>query len=235
MSRVVLVHGFTQTGASWNSVALGLPDHEVLCPDAPGHGTRAAVGADLVTSALVLAPCGPAAFVGYSMGARVCLHLALLRPDLVTALVLVGGTAGIDDAQERAARRTADEALADRLERIGTEAFLDEWLAQPLFAGLPAEGRDGRSTDAAGMASSLRLAGTGTQEPLWDRLAELDMPVLVVAGERDAKFRALGERLVASIGANAALAIVPAAGHAAHLEQPEAFVALVRPWLARHA
>lgn len=229
------MHGFTQTGASWATVAAGLTGHDVVTPDQPGHGERASARADLVAAARLLAPLGPAAFVGYSMGARICLHLALLRPDVVTALVLLGGTAGIDDAGERAARRAADGVLADRLELIGTDAFLDEWLAQPLFAALPAGGRGARSQDASGMAWSLRLAGTGTQEPLWDRLDELAMPVLVVAGERDDKFRALGERLVAGIGANARLGIVAGAGHAAHLEQPEAFLALVRPWLDDHA
>ena len=231
---MVLVHGFTQTGASWATIAAGLADHEVLTPDQPGHGDRAAERADLVTSALLLAPLGPAAFVGYSMGARIALHLALLRPDLVDALVLLGGTAGIDDDEERAARRAADEVLADRLEDIGTDAFLDEWLAQPLFAGLPAEARGARSTDASGLAWSLRLSGTGTQQPLWDRLGELRMPVLVVAGERDEKFRALGQRLVAAIGANATLGLVPDAGHAAHLERPDGFLDVVRPWLEAH-
>jgi 2-succinyl-6-hydroxy-2,4-cyclohexadiene-1-carboxylate synthase len=193
------------------------------------------VRADLAGSAELLVPLGPATFVGYSMGARVALHLALRHPAAVTALVLVGGTAGIDDDAERAARRAADDALASRIEAIGTDAFLDEWLAQPLFAGLPADGRGARSTDAAGLAASLRRAGTGTQEPLWDRLATLAMPVLVVAGERDEKFRAIGERLVAGIGANGALALVPGAGHAAHLEQPDAFLAVLRPWLDRHS
>jgi 2-succinyl-6-hydroxy-2,4-cyclohexadiene-1-carboxylate synthase len=230
MSRVVLVHGFTQTGASWATIAAGLPDHEVLTPDQPGHGSRAADRADLPSSADDLAPLGPAAFVGYSMGARIALHLALRHPGAVTRLVLLGGTAGIDDEAERAARRHADEALADRLELIGTDAFLDEWLAQPLFAGLPDGGRGARSRDASGMAWSLRLAGTGTQEPLWDRLGEVAVPVLVVAGERDAKFRALGERLAAGLP-DAELAIVPGAGHAAHLERPEAFLAILRPWL----
>ncbi|MCU1488338.1 MAG: alpha/beta hydrolase [Actinomycetia bacterium] len=229
---MVLVHGFTQTGASWATIAAGLEGHDVVAPDQPGHGDRGAERADLVTSARLLAPLGPAAFVGYSMGARIALHLALLRPDLVSALVLLGGTAGIDDDEERAARRAADEVLADRLEDIGTEAFLDEWLAQPLFAGLPTEGRGARSTDAAGLAWSLRLSGTGTQQPLWDRLGELAMPVLVVAGERDEKFRALGDRLVAGIGGNAELALVAGAGHAAHLERPDGFLAVVRPWLA---
>jgi pimeloyl-ACP methyl ester carboxylesterase len=85
-----------------------------------------------------------------------------------------------------------------------------------------------------GLASSLRLAGTGTQEPLWGRLGSLAMPVLVTAGEHDAKFTALARRLVDSIGTNARMAVVPGAGHAAHLEQPEAFLALVRSWLADH-
>jgi 2-succinyl-6-hydroxy-2,4-cyclohexadiene-1-carboxylate synthase len=237
MSRVALVHGFTQTGASWATVAAALAhDHEVVAVDAPGHGRAAAVRADLWEGARLVGEAGGrAAYVGYSMGGRLVLHLALADPARVTALVLVGATAGIDDAAERAERRRADDELADRVEAVGAEAFLERWLAQPLFAGLPVEARGARSTDAAGLAASLRLAGTGTQEPLWDRLGGLDQPVLVVAGERDQKFRAIGARLVAAIGTNASLAEVPGAGHAAHLEQPSAFLDLVRPWLAAHA
>ena len=83
-----------------------------------------------------------------------------------------------------------------------------------------------------GLAASLRLAGTGTQEPLWPRLGALDMPVLVVAGGDDTKFSAEAERLTASIGANATMTLVPGAGHTAHLERPEEFLATLRPWLA---
>lgn len=237
MSRVVLVHGFTQTGDSWAPVAEALAaDHEVRAPDAPGHGANAAVHADLVEGArLVGAAGGRGAYVGYSMGGRLALHLAVAQPETVTALVLLGATGGIEDPDERVARRDADEALAARLERIGTDAFLVEWLAQPLFVRLPPGGGGARSTDAAGLAASLRLAGTGTQAPLWHRLHELSMPVLVLAGEHDEKFRRLGERLAAAVGANAELAVVPDAGHAAHLEQPAAFLDIVRPWLAAHA
>jgi pimeloyl-ACP methyl ester carboxylesterase len=85
---------------------------------------------------------------------------------------------------------------------------------------------------AEGLAASLRLAGTGAQVPLWDRLAELAMPVLLVAGEHDAKFRALAERMAAAIGTNATVALVTGAGHAAHLEQPDAFCWLVEQFLA---
>ena len=236
MSRVVLVHGFTQTGASWRPVAERLrARHGVVCPDAPGHGRAAGVTADLWAGARHLgSQGGRGAYVGYSMGGRLALHLALAEPALVTALVLVSATAGIDDPADRAERVAADQALAARIEAVGVERFLDEWLAQPMFAGLPAEGRAGRSHDADGLASSLRLAGTGAQEPLWSRLGELAMPALVVVGERDAKFRALGERLRDGIP-GATLAVVPGAGHTVHLEQPDAFLAVLEPWLDEHA
>lgn len=239
--RVVLAHGFTQTGRSWLPLATDLAtDHEVLLPDAPGHGGSDEVRADLPGTADLLADAvgGPATWVGYSMGARTCLHLALAHPALVRGLVLLGGTGGLDDPDERAARRAADAALGDHLAADGLSAFLDSWLAQPLFAGLPADAaglEDRRRNTVEGLRSSLELAGTGTQVPLWDRLPELAVPVLVVAGERDAKFTALGRRLADGIGPRAELALVPGAGHAAHLEAPAAFRALLRTWLAAHA
>ena len=236
MSRVVLLHGFTQTGATWGRVANALAaDHEVRCPDLPGHGTSAGVRADLWVAAGAVADHeGRAAYVGYSMGGRLALHIALARPDALTALVLVSATAGIESEDERAARRARDAELADRIEQIGIDTFLDEWLAQPLFAGLPPGARAGRSTDVAGLASSLRLAGTGTQDPLWERLGGIDVPVLVIAGENDPTYVAHAERL-ASLLPRADLVTISSAGHALPLEVPDRFVAVVRPWLVQHA
>jgi 2-succinyl-6-hydroxy-2,4-cyclohexadiene-1-carboxylate synthase len=235
--RLVLVHGFTQTRDCWGPLADDLAtDHEVWRVDAPGHGRSAAVHAGLAEGARLIGQrCGRATYLGYSMGGRHLLHLALDRPELVERLVLLGATGGIDDPAERAERRARDEALARRLEEGGLEAFLDDWLAQPLFAGLPepVQFREQRAENTTeGLAASLRLAGTGTQEPLWDRLGRLSMPVLAVAGERDAKFTALARRLAASIGPNAEVAVVPGAGHAAHLERPADFAAILRRWLA---
>lgn len=233
------MHGFTQTRGCWGRVATELAaDHEVVRVDAPGHGRSAAVAADLWHGADLLADAGgPAVYVGYSMGGRLCLHTALARPELVRGLVLIGATAGIDDPGARAGRAAEDEERAQHLERDGVEAFLRAWMAQPLFAGLAEEARcldARRENTAAGLASSLRLAGTGRQEPVWDRLTALTMPVLVVAGEHDRRFTDLGRRLVSSIGAHAELALIADAGHAAHLERPDAFLAVLRPWLARH-
>ena len=236
--RVVLVHGFTQTRRSWDALLPRLSaEHEVLAVDAPAHGRSAAHRTDLVQGARLLGETGGrAAYVGYSMGGRLALHLAVERPALVERLVLVGATAGLDTEDERAQRRAADEALASDLERDGLDVFLARWLANPLFATLPADaaGVEGRKENTVdGLAASLRLTGTGTQRPLWDELPRLTMPVLFVVGELDAKFTALAERMRERWGGEATVEVIVGAGHACHLEQPEAFLDVVVPFLHR--
>ncbi len=235
--RVVLVHGFTQTLASWAPVAEQLAARfEVVRVDLPGHGGSGGVRVGFEEAAgLVGETGGVGVYVGYSLGGRLCLRLALDRPDLVPALVLIGASPGIGDPGGRAERRQADEALARRIERGGVAAFLDHWLAGPLFATLPAQaaGREERLANTAeGLAYALRRLGTGTQEPLWDRLDEL-RPALLVAGERDPKFAGIARDMAAAIGPAARVELVPGAGHAVHLERPAGTAALVEEFLAR--
>ena len=243
---LVLLHGFTQTGASWAPLANLFPRYRLLAPDAPGHGAASSVAADLWGTADLLAATLAAAgieqahWAGYSMGGRMALHLALLHPGRVAKLVLISTSAGIEDPAQRKARRHADEVLAQRVERGGTQGlqdFLSAWLAQPLFATLPAErsGLDQRLANTpAGLASSLRLAGAGTQEPLWGRLPELGergVPVLLVAGELDRKYCEQAAAMAALIGASARTHVVRGAGHACHLERPEEVAAVISRWL----
>jgi 2-succinyl-6-hydroxy-2,4-cyclohexadiene-1-carboxylate synthase len=241
--RLVLAHGFTQTHRIWGGLDGDLAaDHTVVAVDLPGHGGSADVRADLVAGAFLLGEAGGAAdYLGYSMGARFALHLAVARPDLVRRLVLVSGTAGIEAAGERSERRRADEALAERLDPLdGDEpedtvaGFVARWVANPMFGPVPpaANAVDERCTNtAAGLASSLRLAGTGTQEPLWDHLPGVRVPVLVVTGARDAKFTDLGRRLVASWGGVANHVVIDDADHAPHLQHPGAVAAAVGSFL----
>lgn len=237
--RVVLAHGFTQTARSWATVERGLRERlagiETFAVDLPGHGDAAPpADVDLWGSADVLVRTGGlGTYIGYSMGGRVALHAALAHPDQVQRLVLVGATAGLDDPDEREARRTADERLADHIEVVGVQTFIDEWLENPLFEGLTAETaqRDDRLRNtAAGLATSLRSTGTGTQEPLWERLGGIRCPTLVLAGEHDAKFADLGRRLADSLG-DGTLGIIADAGHSVHLEQPDATCVAIANWL----
>ena len=239
---VLLLHGFTGTGASMDALALELREAgwRTLVPDLLGHGASdapadpprhdvARQAADLA-AILGLRDAIPAAVVGYSFGGRVALRLALDAPDLVTALALIGSGPGIADPAERARRRAVDEDLAVSIERDGVAAFVDRWEALSLFAseealpaGLRARRREERLAQRPeGLAASIRGAGQGTQVPLLDRLGTLRPPTLLIAGSIDtlAVARARAVAAAAPPG-RAAVLVVEGAGHAAHLAAPD--------------
>jgi len=237
--RLVLVHGFTQTLRSWDRLALPLSEtFQVVRVDLPGHGGSGAIEMSFEETAAAIGDAGGrATYVGYSLGGRLCLRLAVDRPELVQSLVLVGASPGLADATERAERRAADEALATEIERLGTAAFLNTWLAQPMFASLKPQPEDlaaRLANTSVGLASALRRLGAGVQEPLWDRLRSLSMPVLAVAGQEDTRYTHIAETMADAIGVNAQVVALAGAGHAAHLERPVSFSRLLNAFLVLH-
>jgi 2-succinyl-6-hydroxy-2,4-cyclohexadiene-1-carboxylate synthase len=227
--RMRLVPGFTLTARSWDAVERSLPrDWDIQSVEVPD-------GLDFVATADTLGHRGGrAVWVGYSMGARLCLRLALDNPRFVEALALVSGTPGIRAAGEREARRAEDERRAQELEREGIDLFLDRWLAQRLFETLPREAAmlddRRRGNTVWRLAHQLRALGQGGQEPLWDRLGELEMPVLLVTGGYDRAYSSVARQMAAEIGPNAQVATVARAGHALQLEQPEALAHELASW-----
>jgi 2-succinyl-6-hydroxy-2,4-cyclohexadiene-1-carboxylate synthase len=239
---LLLVHGFTGSAAAWGEDLLAAlaGRFRVIAVDLLGHGAssrprapaRYALAEQVSDLCEVLDACGAgeALWVGYSMGGRIALAAACERPGRVRGLVLEGASPGLAQPEERAARIASDAALAQRLERLGIEAFVEGWMAQPLFATqrrlgperLLAERERRLRGDPLALAACLRGAGTGAQVPLWERLHAVDVPVLLVAGEEDAKFRALGGAMARALP-RAEEQSIPAAGHATHLENPEAF------------
>jgi 2-succinyl-6-hydroxy-2,4-cyclohexadiene-1-carboxylate synthase len=225
--RVILVHGFTQSADSWQPVIDALPrDWDSFPIEVPE-------GLDFLSTASGIGlRGGTGRYVGYSMGGRLCLALALERPDLVDELVLVSASPGIADERERAARRTADERLALDVERDGLDAFLERWLDQPLFASLPREvariDERRRTNTVDRITHQLRELGQGAQPSLWDRLSQLTMPVVLVSGAYDRKYTEIATKMAAAIGDRASAVVIPGAGHALQLEQPNALAALLR-------
>ena len=225
---VVFVHGFTQSAASWRPVDVLLDqalDRRFL--DVPD-------GLDFVATASAIGEAGGrATYVGYSMGGRLCLQLALDRPDIVERLVLLSASPGIRGVAGRAARREADEAQAQEIERDGVDAFLERWLAQPMFATVPPE-RAGladrkQANTVATLTHQLRVLGQGAQPDNWPRLPALGMPVLLLAGALDAKYVDIAHEMGAHI-ADAGVEVIAEAGHACHLEQPAAVAHAVTSW-----
>jgi 2-succinyl-6-hydroxy-2,4-cyclohexadiene-1-carboxylate synthase len=229
--NIVLLHGFSGTHRAWDGVRQRLDDerYRVLALDLPGHGAEADAErpitfAGCVQHVLARSP-ERFALCGYSLGGRVALHVALAAPERVARLVLVSCSAGIEDPAERAARRQADRRLADELEELAFDDLIERWRSQPLFADEPAQvgklaREDQRRNRPDALAAVLRGIGTGEMQPLWDRLGELAMPVTVAVGERDAKYRALGARMVGLLSDGEL--VVAAGGHGLVLENPQA-------------
>ena len=230
----MLLHGFGGTHRAYDAVIDGLPPqrYRPLAPDLPGHGSRGDRRAiDFASCVAELAELAPPRFAlcGYSLGGRIALQLALAAPDRVSRLVLVSATAGIEDADSRRVRRRADEALAERIEREPLADFVARWRSQPLFADEPPEVRAAATADTLrnsphGLAAALRGLGAGVMEPVWDRLGELRMPAVVVAGTRDQRYVDLGRRLVAGLAASR-LEVIAGAGHGLLREAPGAVAA----------
>lgn len=222
---VRLVPGFSQPASIWDDVVADLdPALDVRALDVPDR-----LGFAATASALADSVREPACWVGYSLGGRLVLRLAVDRPEAVRSIVLVSTTAGLDDAAARSVRADQDEADARTVERDGVDAFLARWVTQPIFATLPPERRAlGARTAAmttARLAHQMRALGQGAMEPLWERLAEIAVPVTVVAGRADPKYTRLGERLVAALP-RADLVVVPG-GHSLPLESPDALAGVI--------
>lgn len=245
-STLILLHGFTGSAAGWGSHLDSLAAYgaRVIAFDLPGHG-RSDAPADiqlysfeacqhLILNALSKLGIGQgeAVLLGYSMGGRIALYLAL--SGYFSALVLESASPGLQDPVEREQRRASDEALATSIERDGVRAFVERWEKLPMFASqenLTLETREALrrqrlNNRASGLAQSLRGASTGIQPPLHDRLPALHLPVLLLAGELDAKFSAIARSMAGALP-QAQLCIIRGAGHTIHLERPGEFDRLV--------
>ncbi|HVA93232.1 MAG TPA: 2-succinyl-6-hydroxy-2,4-cyclohexadiene-1-carboxylate synthase [Chloroflexota bacterium] len=249
---LILLHGFAGGSETWEEHRTTLGAHfRTLAIDLLGHGgadappdadrysmhhTVADLRAlcDILLSPLPTGGHERYGLLGYSMGGRVALHLALAEPERVGALVLESTSPGIADPEERAKRRRGDEELAEFTERKGVAAFTRRWEALPLFASqrrlsLPIRHRQRQQrlrNVPRGLANSLRGAGAGVAEPVHERLGELTMPTLLIVGALDERYRLHAETMQAALP-HARLALVPDAGHNVHLEQPKLFDAQV--------
>ena len=233
---VFALHGFTQRGVMWDEAA-ALDGGAWTSPDLPGHGAVAVASWDATVSSLAVQLAAlrrPRVLVGYSMGGRLALSLAVRRPELVDALVVVSASPGIRAAADREARVQADARLADRIREIGVEAFIDEWLARPMFGGLAARGREWLAADrrlrlgssTEGLAGALEELGQGAMPWLGLRIRDIVTPSTFVAGTDDVRYAAAARRM-AEAAPRGRVWLVPDSGHAVVGEDPRAVAAAV--------
>ncbi len=247
---LLLLHGFGGSSESWGKsllerlsigrrvIAVDLPGHgKSDVPAEPGRFAFAAIVSDLADLLDVL-EVASAVWVGYSMGGRLALGAGLFLPDRVSRLVLESASPGLATDQERTERRSSDELLARRIESSDIGSFVREWEDLPLFATqgklapeVRAELRSRRLTNRPeALAACLRGLGTGMQPSLWEAMEHVAAPTLLIAGAEDQKFVRTNERMLDALPA-ARLEVVPEAGHAVHLEQPEAWQSAVESFV----
>jgi 2-succinyl-6-hydroxy-2,4-cyclohexadiene-1-carboxylate synthase len=238
---VILLHGFTGSSASWGDRLVdGLTSAGVqpVLVDLPGHGRHvgetdpAAVTLDAALGSISEAGgAEPGPILGYSMGGRLALAYAVRHPERVSHLILESASPGLDAESSRADRRASDEALAVKLETEGIRTFVELWEALPLFRSQRALPQGVRAAlrarrlrnDPDSLAAALRGLGTGALPSYWTDLDGLKVPTLILVGELDHKFLAIGQKM-AGLLPDVRLAEVPGAGHAVHLERPDAWL-----------
>jgi 2-succinyl-6-hydroxy-2,4-cyclohexadiene-1-carboxylate synthase len=246
---LLLLHGFTGSAAGWQSQISVFENYfSTYALDLLGHGKSDAPSdstcyrmewcvADLA-ALLDYFKIERANVLGYSMGGRVALHFANTHPERIEKLILESASPGLENSVEREERAAGDSELAEKIEREGVDAFVEYWSQIPLFATqarLPQAVRKNLQAQrlqnrADGLANSLRGLSVGVQDSLWRQLSYIHVPTLLIAGNLDQKFTVIAQRMKQSLP-NAALEIVPSAGHAVHLERPEKFDRLVLEFL----
>lgn len=245
---IVLLHGFTGTWRDWGESALIdlATRYHVIAPDLLGHGNSAtpSITARYAFSHIihdVVALCDqftaqPLHWVGYSMGGRIALGCAISAPERCQALILESASAGLKTESERLARQTSDNALADKIEKDGIASFINYWEKLALWDSYkstltPLEHdalhRQRLNNHPAGLANSLRGYGTGVQPSYWEHLSTFHAPTLLICGEKDLKFKQIGQEMNAILP-NSHLEIIEKAGHTPHREQSELFWQHVR-------
>lgn len=234
---VTCLHGFSQHGDSWDELISLVPGrYRWLTPDLSGASPDSV--AREVLEIWDREAVDRSHLVGYSQGGRIALYLATRHPDRLLTLTAIAAHAGLE-GRERLARLAEDQALADRIESEGIDWFASYWAARPLFAGLARRGPSflqrldaSRLRNQTGqLAAALRGLGQGAMLPFWDRLGEVEAPALILAGADDPRYIEFARRL-ARVLPHSQLAIVPGAGHAVHLEQPEAVAELLNRHLS---
>lgn len=242
---IVCLHGFTGTKDTWAQFAEALPTTRIIAVDLIGHGhTSAPMDTVLYTAEAQVdslrqffdtLQLRSVILLGYSMGGRLALSFATRYPQYVEQLILESASPGLADDQARAERKEADDALAQRIEQDGVEAFVNRWENIPLFATqkhLPAAvqqavRQERLSQRSHGLANSLRGFGTGVQPSNWHVLDTLTMPVLLLTGAHDEKFCVLAEKMEKHLE-NVTHLVIPDVGHAIHVENLAQFATMVK-------
>lgn len=241
---ILFIHGFMGRGEDWLDVINSL-QHEFNCLiiDLPFHGkttikegrsklTFGRVGKALI-SLLEVLEVKKCHMVGYSLGGRIALYLALRYPDFFHKVVLESASPGLKSEKEIEERIKQDAQRAQSLKNEKLPDFVQEWYKQPIFANLEKHQKfqeliDSRmKNEPALLLESLNILGTAQQPSLWEELPQLSVPVLLIVGELDNKFKNIAGEMVLK-NPNFHPKVIEACSHNVHFQNPLQYTNIIQ-------
>jgi 2-succinyl-6-hydroxy-2,4-cyclohexadiene-1-carboxylate synthase len=226
-------------------------DFSYLTIDLPGHGKTKVLGSDEcykiehtaqgiinLLDELKIAKCF---LVGYSMGGRLGLYLALHFPERFVKVVLESASPGLPTDSERLARIKSDYQISRKLIRILEQSdfddFLQNWYSQPIFGNLKDHPKyqlmlkSRSNNNPLEISKSLQFMGAGYQPSLWKKIPANQIPLLLLVGENDEKFVDINTAMYYRNPSITQLQVIEKSGHNIHLENTWDFVINVRKFL----
>jgi 2-succinyl-6-hydroxy-2,4-cyclohexadiene-1-carboxylate synthase len=247
---LLFLHGFTGDHTTWDEIVAKMQkEYQCISIDILGHGNSAhpenseeyqieKIAGDIIEilNNLYIQKIN---VIGYSMGGRLALTMAVLYPNKVKRLVLESSSPGLKTETERAARRKQDHALAEKILKAGIRKFVDDWEKIPLFASqsqLPLAVRkkireQRLRQHPIGLANSLIGMGTGAQPSWWSQLDRLNMPVLLITGSLDVKFKKIAQEMKKMLP-KGHWKEVEGAGHTIHVEDSQKFGTIISEFIS---
>jgi len=248
---ILFLHGFMGNSHEFDeAISLLSNDFNCLTIDLPGHGKTQvlendycysmAKAADNIINLLDKLKVSQCFLIGYSMGGRLALYLILNYPQRFQKVILESASPGLSTEKERLERVKRDELIARKLERMiekdDFRKFLDNWYKQSIFGNIKNHPQFEQMIEnrlqnhPVELAKSLRFMGTGVQPSLWEKLANNQVPLLLLIGKKDEKFIDINTRMT-QINQFCELKIIENSAHNIHLEKAAVFVENIRIFL----
>ncbi|KAI7754357.1 hypothetical protein M8C21_006045 [Ambrosia artemisiifolia] len=248
---IVFLHGFLGTSEDWIPIMKAMSaSSRCIAFDLPGHGgskmhtnndmdqganLSMKVVAGILHKLLLILTTSKVTVVGYSMGARIALYIALRCNYMVKGAVLISGSPGLDNEVKRKVRSVKDDFLACAIISYGLDLFIETWYSGELWRSLRSHPQFNqivasrmKHNDVQALAKALSDLSTGRQPSLWDDLKHNKSPLLLIVGDRDEKFKKIGHSMCLKLEEGKddsvkhlhTLVKIPDSGHAVHIENP---------------
>lgn len=238
-----MLHGFLGRWSEWKSIIKKLgDDFGFIAIDLPGHGHSVnftsgiydfRIVAEAIIDILEQNKYFPCSLLGYSMGGRLALYLAVFYPQYFSHIIVESATPGLQTKHQIIKRKQWEQGIIQKLEELSVSQFIKEWYEAPMFLSLRKHKnfikliKQREQNDRRGLINALTNLGTGVMPNLWEKCAQIAMPLFYIVGEKDLKCNRIAKKINKK-NPKSTIYTVENCGHNVHFENPDIFCDIVR-------